>query len=295
MPDIAEIGPGRVRLSNSGMAVDVSTSFGPRILHCAAVDGPNMMAQLPEATLEWRPGHDFRLRGGHRLWVAPEVRDVTYTPDDDPVDVAETDGSLILATRATASCPFRRELTLELLGSAPTMRVSHRLTYQGDTSGTAAPWAITMLPADGVVVLPLRPVAPFELQADRNIVLWPYTSLDDPALTVTDDAVIVSGERHTVTKVGTSGIAGWGAYGRAGWALVKRASVDPSARYPDLGAAMQCYANATFCELETLGPLRTMHSGESTLHVETWHLVPMSADPRRPADVAAELLATAPV
>ena len=36
------------------------------------------------------PGSEpFHLRGGHRLWAAPEDPRVTYRPDDDPVEVDE--------------------------------------------------------------------------------------------------------------------------------------------------------------------------------------------------------------
>ncbi len=265
-----------LRLSNDVIEVAASTAYGPRILHAGLVGGDNLMAQLPDAKLEWRPGADFSMRGGHRLWIAPEVRDMTYTPDDGAVEIMQLAGRVGLGVPAAPSIPFRREMDIELHPSRPRLRITHRLTYAGESTAVAAPWAITMLPADGIVLLPLLRGAPGQLQPDRNFVLWPYTSINDPLLHFSDDAVIVSGGRSTPTKVGTSGVAEWSAYVRGRTALIKRAVTDASAHYPDKGAALQCYANANFMELETLGPLRTMAPGDSAEHIEDWEIRSLS-------------------
>lgn len=69
--------------------------------------------------------------------------------------------------------------------------------------------------------------------------------------------------------------------------FVKRPASTPGP-YADLGATGQCYATRTFLELETLGTLQMLRSGDSVRHKETWelHHVDSSASV---AELAAEL------
>ena len=79
-----EVRAGTVRLM-------VTTSVGPRVLGLLTEDGRNHFAELPELTLDCPGSGVIHLRGGSRLWAAPEDPRVTYRPDDDPVGVEEID------------------------------------------------------------------------------------------------------------------------------------------------------------------------------------------------------------
>ena len=73
-----------VLFDTGGLRVAVATGFGPRIIGLEREDSGNLLAVLPDA---WQPGvggERYLFRGGHRLWVAPEVAAVTYRPDDEP-------------------------------------------------------------------------------------------------------------------------------------------------------------------------------------------------------------------
>ncbi len=288
-----EQGPDRIRLSNGSLDVEASTGFGPRILFCGLRGGRNLMAQLPTAQLDWRPERPFNLHGGHRFWVAPEVREVTYTPDDSPVAVSEESGGVRLTTPPAPTSPFERTLVIRLDATEPRLEVTHRLRYTGDGRTTAAPWAITMLPRGGHIVLPFAAGDAADLQANRNIVFWPYTRIDDPLVDVSDQFIVMSGERSDAVKLGTLGLAGWGAYVVDGSVLIKRAAADPAALYPDLGASLQAYVAATFCELETLGPLATMAPGDAVEHDERWELHEIGGIARGPEEIGAQIAALA--
>ena len=75
-------------LSNGSLELTVATGFGPRITEFAIRDDRNSLAELGEMAIELSCGRAYRMRGGHRLWVAPEVPEITYEPDNDPVAVA---------------------------------------------------------------------------------------------------------------------------------------------------------------------------------------------------------------
>src|ERR671935_2525211 len=77
-------------LENEHVRLAVTTGRGPRIVFFGWREGENLFAELPNAVLE-TPEGGFHLLGGHRLWHAPEVLNRTYWPDDDPVEVVETE------------------------------------------------------------------------------------------------------------------------------------------------------------------------------------------------------------
>lgn len=54
--------------------------------------------------------------------------------------------------------------------------------------------------------------------------------------------------------------------------FVKRFDFDENAVYPDLNSNTEVYTAGSFVEIESLAPLRTLASGESTEHSERWEL-----------------------
>jgi len=78
-----------IQIESGGIRLMVTTGVGPRVLGLLTEDGANHFAELPESTLECPGSGPFHLRGGSRLWAAPEDPRFTYRPDDDPVGVEE--------------------------------------------------------------------------------------------------------------------------------------------------------------------------------------------------------------
>jgi hypothetical protein len=137
---------------------------------------------------------------------------------------------------------------------------------------TIAPWAITQLRPGGVAWLPLGDGGTGP-QADRALVLWPYTRLDDLRIVFEADAVRIRAVPGVgAIKVGAAPGTGRVTYDRAGERFEKRVEVDPAATYADRGAAVQVYLSDAFCELETLGPLRVVAPGGAAEHRERWTL-----------------------
>jgi hypothetical protein len=271
-----------VRLDAEDVSLIATTSVGPRILGLLAPDGANTLVELPDLVLPCPGSEPCHLYGGHRLWAAPEVPRVTYRADDEPVSMDEVaDGVRLTAPLETVS-QTQRHISIQVLGPRR-FEVTHRIANRADHSQRLAAWAITMVPTGGRAWLPLlrEPYDRGGFQAQRNIVLWPYTRLDDPRLALSDSALEVRTdglEQAALTdlvKVGTTNRRGWVAYWRAGSLLLKRATHDEGLSYADMGASAQVYAGPDFMELETLGPLVDLAPGEAAVHVEEWevHLV----------------------
>ncbi len=88
-----------------------------------------------------------------------------------------------------------------------------------------APWAITQLRLGGVAFFP-QTVGKLDgpgLLPNRNLVLWPYTRLADPRLSLNDDLHLIHAnpDPHAV-KIGYLNRAGWAAYLSGGVLFVKR-------------------------------------------------------------------------
>jgi hypothetical protein len=259
----------------------VTTAVGPRVLALLAPDGHNALAELPDMTLDC-PGSDpFHLRGGHRLWAAPEDPRVTYRPDDDPVAVTELPDGLRLLNAPDPVAGTSRETTIRLTGPGRLV-FDYRIENTSSGRQRLACWAITMMAPGGRAWMPLLtgPFDPGGFQAQRNIVLWPYSRSEDPRFVLRDDAIEVRADAGGTGisgpfKAGTTSRRGWVAHWGAGVLLVKGAGHDESREYADMGASAQVYTQAEFTELETLGPLFDLAPGEAAKHREHWeiHLV----------------------
>jgi hypothetical protein len=252
-------------------SVTVNDDFGPRVLGFRLDGGPELLVRLgPEASLK-SPAGTVHLRGGHRLWVAPEEPRQTHVPDDDPCQVGVDEGHLRIRGPIDAA-GFIKEL--ELWEEDGSLIVEHRLHRSAPEPVEVAPWAITQLPPGGVAILPVVGRAGSPYQADRSLVIWPYSSLADGRLAFRDSAILIDAASGPPTKFGTGPAPGRLGYLRDGWLFTKSVTPeDGRASYPDRGAVAQVYVNDTFCELESLGRLNMMGVGDVAVHREAWRAV----------------------
>ena len=262
------------RLANGEIELAITTSVGPRVIRLARPGGPNVFVELPNAVLECPGGGTFHLRGGHRLWVAPEVPPTTYLPDDEPV-ILQTGTDTISATTPAGDSEVERTIRVSL-GTAGSIVVDHVVENRGDRSLSAAAWAITQLPPDGIAVLPqaTETADPWGVQPNRSVVLWPYTDPGAPGVEWTAASALIRGvEDPQPFKIGVENRRGWLAHWRSGELFVKwsRPHRD-DADYLDRGASAQVYRNDRFIELETLSPLTVLAPGERIEHREVWRL-----------------------
>ena len=271
-----------IQIDAGAVRLVATTSVGPRVLGLITEDGRNHFAELPDMTLPCPGSEPIHLRGGHRLWAAPEDPRVTYRPDDDPVGVEEIVDGVKLSTRTDAVASTSREVDIRVTGPER-LTFDYRVINRADRSQRLAAWAITMMAPLGRAWLPVltEPFDPGGFQGQRNIVLWSYAHNDDPRLVLHDyavevrSAVLADQPLDQPFKVGTSLRRGWTAHWGDGVLLVKRASHDEAREYADMGASGQLYSHRDFTELETLGPLTDLAPGAAAVHSEDWeiHLV----------------------
>ncbi len=264
-----------VEIANDHLSILATISVGPRILSLKSSRGENLLAVLPEATLDLPGEVPFHFYGGHRLWHAPENPAITYVPDDSPVGVKPISHGIRLTQPTNPRTMLKKELEVRLASNRASVEVRHTLTNQGDKEQTLAPWAITQLRPGGVAILPQctdntggNPTLP-----NRTITLWSYTDINSDYITWGNETVLVRARMKVgKLKVGFPNPAGWMAYWINGSLFVKRASYIQGAEYFDRGSSSECYCDPRFLELETLAPITRLLPSGSIEHVEAWDL-----------------------
>ena len=269
------------RLSNGVVELVVTADVGPRIIRYGFCNGENLLHEVEEDAGKTGDS-EFRLYGGHRLWVSPEV-ERTYYPDNTPVAVSQHGNATRFTAQPEDTPPgtnLRKELEIELAATDSEVRITHRVKNEDKRSTTLAPWSPTMMGAGGRAILPLSPRIAQDKQHYLPVGIfsvWSYTDFADPRWVLGTAYIqlrhLANPQGHFREQMG--GIynpAGWGAYFRDGYLFIKRAAVISGAQYPDFGCNFEVFANSDFIELETLGPLVELRPGEVVEHVERWWL-----------------------
>src|SRR5260370_33121247 len=93
-----------------------------------------------------KSGEDkFQLRGGDRVWKAPEDPVATWAPDNVPVEVIPTPTGLVARAPVEPLTMLRKEIEVSMAPSGTEGTVSHRITNHSLFSVKFAPWALTMM------------------------------------------------------------------------------------------------------------------------------------------------------
>ena len=254
-------------IENDFLRVEYLTTTGPRIigLYAKGVKG-NLFAETPD--VHWSVPHgEFYLRGGHRLWKAPE--DAFYNCPEDGLTVIEGNGVTLRSPVDVSG--LEKEITFRLDGNH--VHLSHRIFWHGESPLELAPWTITQLRLNSLGILPMQGVAGSDSAPNRSIVIWPYASLKDERLELHDEFVLVHGKPMDVSlKVGGLNSHGWLACALGDALFVKRFDVEDG-MFPDMGCNIESYVKDVCIELELLGTLKTLNKGESAIMNETWEVI----------------------
>ena len=268
-------------LKNSALTLEFLENAGPRIVRLFLNDsGENLLAEVPDMGWE-TPNGKYYLRGGHRLWHAPETAERTSIPDNNGLQIEEIPNGVRLVQPVESQTGIRKTVEITLPDDKPVVVLRHKLRNEGLWPVELAPWAITELPLGGWAILPQgkKPLGDNQLQPDRFLVLWPYARWTDPRLHLGDPYFLLSSEPdENPIKVGYFNYQGWAGYLRNGTLFSKVFDVQSSARYPDYGCNVEVFSNHRFLELETLGPLVKLEVGQTIDHLEKWELIPGLAD-----------------
>ncbi len=263
------------RVTNGEIELIVTGDVGPRIIRFGFVGGQNLFKEFPDQI--GRSGEEkFQLRGGDRVWKAPEDPIATWAPDNTPVEVLVTQTGLIAREAIEPLTNLQKEIEISMAPSGTGVVVSHRITNHSLFALEFAPWALTMMAQGGIAVtgFPPRGKHPANLEATNPLVMWAYTDLSDPRWKFTKKYMMLRQDpkNSEAQKLGLFNPDTWAAYILNNEAFVKRSNPDPSKTYPDFGCSFETFTNNDFLEMETLGPLTKVLPGHTVEQVERWGL-----------------------
>lgn len=264
-----------VKLANEKLALWITKSIGPRVIGLAAVGGENLFAVLPDTKIEYPDRETYYLRGGHRLWYAPEKPETTYIPDNQALEVLEVENGVELIQPIDQPTMIQKIMRIQIDPHEAKVEVNHRLKNFGENEFALAPWAITQIRPGGLAIFPQQTghADPHGLLPNRHIVLWPYTPINSPHIHWRDEAVYLEANMTDgALKIGFPNPGGWMAYAIEDALFVKRAEYGLNANYLDRRASTQSYCCEAFIEFETLGPYASLQPGETVQHDETWEI-----------------------
>ena len=267
--------PNCYRVSNGEIELVMTGDVGPRIIRFGFVGGQNVLKEFPDQ-LGKSGEAQFQLRGGDRVWKAPEDPVATWAPDNVPAEIRVTPAGLIAREPVEPLTKLQKEIEVNMASSGSTVTVYHRIANQSLFPLEFAPWALTMMAQGGIAItgFPPRGTHPINLEATNPLVMWAYTNLADPRWKFTRKYMMLRQDANNkdAQKLGLFNPDTWVVYLLNGDAFVKRATADPGKTYTDFGCSFETFTNDEFLEIETLGPMTKVLPGHSVEHAERWGL-----------------------
>ena len=263
------------RITNGEVELIVTADVGPRIIRFGFVGGQNLLKEFPEQM--GKSGEEkLQLRGGDRVWKAPEDPVATWAPDNVPVAIQVTPHGVVARAPIEPLTKLQKEIEVSLSPSGTSVTITHRIANHSAFPLEFAPWALTMMAPGGLAVsgFPPRGKHPINLEATNPLVMWAYTDLSDPRWKFTKKYLTLRQDPNNAEpqKLGLFNPDTWAAYLLNGEAFLKRTKADPSKPYPDFGCSFETFTDNEFLEIETLGPLSKLQPGQTVELVEAWAL-----------------------
>jgi hypothetical protein len=267
--------PGCYRISNGEVDLIVTSDIGPRIMRYGFTGGQNLFKVFEDQ--RGKSGEpSWQLRGGHRLWVAPEHMPRTYAPDNGPVEIDSRDGVLTATQPVEPSTGIQKQMAVKLACTGTDVEVIHRLRNTLPFPVQYAAWAVSMMAQSGMGItgFPPRRTHAEMLAPSNPLVMWAFTDMRDKRWTFLEKYLLLRQDpgARTPTKLGHFNENTWGAYVLGSDLFFKRYSAPRGGIYPDFGCSFEAFTNPDMLELETLGPITTVETGEWLTHVEYWSL-----------------------
>lgn len=285
-----------ISIANAVVELRVTLDFGPRIIYFACTGMENILWEDASRTTLGEKYELFDeqhiLYGGHRLWIAPEIVPRCYHPDNLPVSFCSIENGARFTAAVERHNQIQKSISLSLDPSLPIVKIVHTIRNVGLWDIQLAPWAITMLAAGGLEVMPM-PKRVSDLLPNRNFTFWEYSELNDKRiyfgkefLTLVQDPAM-----EKAFKLGYNNESGWAAYFNRGQIFIKNFEPIIGGFYPDNGCCFESYTNGKFLEMESLGEIVELEPDDFVTLEEEWELykADKATDPKDEAQLKEKL------
>lgn len=276
-----------VRLANGKIELIATLDVGTRIIRFGMEGGKNIFGEM-KPQIGGTGEEEWMIRGGHRLWLAPEVKPMTYELDNEPVKAEEIKNGVRIIQPIGSISGVRKIIEISFGEKGNNVEIVHVLKNEGKKTIECAPWALTVMAKKGMLVIPLPEKIPHTkcLTHNQEWSIWAYTDFSDPRWMLGSRYVFFKQDpERGPNKLGIAHRMGWVAYICGGNMFVKRFEWKEGGKYPDGGVNFETFANQDFLEIESLGPLVSLKPGMKTTHIEKWELYQMNKTIKTEKDV----------
>lgn len=255
-------------VDNGVVEIGIPLTFGIRITHFSLLGEENVFFVHPNEMEDFSLPSGWRVRGGHRLWLAPESPD-DYYPDNDPIEYEVKGNTLSVFQREDPLLHVVKSVVLTLKGN--TVSVTHKILNTGEGRRLAL-WGVSSMKAGGVITVPLK-VREDGYDPNLHISAWDYTNLSDDRLQFSREEIkMTQRASDRRCKIGVGHPAGPVTYENGNTVFVKRIPLDPERAYPDGGVSFEGFLSDHMVEVEGLSPLKRVAHGKSVSYREIWEL-----------------------
>jgi len=285
-----------VKIENDLAVVLVSLDIGPRIVHYSLKDGENVFFCDVErkqniVTDEYKKAYgensEWQLYAGHRIWSAPELFEITYTPDNVPVSFVRDGNAAIFTSTAAPHAGFKKSLRVELDENSAELTVTHIIQNVDSKPQSFAVWGISAMAPGGTEIIAFtKPNTDY--LPDRNISFWSYADICDYRTFWGHKYATLRQDPNATErfKCGMLSTVGKAYYVNQNTVFSLSFPCDENSVYLDRMCNYETYTNNLFLEMESLGPIKEVASGASLEHVEKWNLQAISNAPDLSSDDA---------
>ena len=263
-----------IRLTSGEAELVITLDVGPRIIRYGLIGEENILGEILEQSGEARE-QTWMIRGGHRLWVAPESKEVSYELDNEPVHYEETTQGVRVIQEPGELSGIQKKMEIALLQDS-SVKIRHILKNTTNEKLTYAVWPLTVMRKGGDVIVPLPGKDPFGQHSNApNQIwsIWSFSDLSGKRFNIEEEYLrIQNRDGYRPFKIGVLNKEGWMAYHNDDYVFVKRFLYRHGETYPDGNVNCEVYMDDSFVELETLSALTEMQSGQSVCFDEVWNL-----------------------
>lgn len=270
-------------ISNGVIEAYVTIDIGPRIIRFGYVGEQNILCSNRKAfgpkddkefTDYYGEGKRWENLGGHRIWVSPESYPETYYPDLEPVDYELTEYGAVFTPAPEKENGVAKSLEIKMDPDDANMQVTMKIKNISDGDKTFSVWGLSVSEKGGTLVIPMN-TNDTGLLSNRIISVWPYTDMSNDRIYWGSRYVTLrqDGRYDQPIKLGFDLNCGTVYYCLGDDIFCKSFDTNhPTAAYPDGGCSFETYTNNSMIEVESLGELKTVKSGETSELTESWSL-----------------------
>ncbi len=256
-------------MDNGILEIGVALEFGLRICHFSFLGRENIFYEHPLSLDRFTTEEGWRLRGGHRLWLAPEGEAV-YAPDNHPIRYTLIEDGIAITQERDDRLGVIKEMRVTF--EEGRVCVGHKITNVGDGLLECALWPISVMAPGGVERIGLRKRSG-GYDPLHHISIWDHSNLGDPRATYKKDEIILTHmDIDCPYKIGVGHPEGEVRYANRGVVFFKDYERHEGATYPDGSVSYETFLSKFMVEIESLSPLYRLRPGESAEHFEYWRL-----------------------